>query len=490
MPAKAIFWLGLTAALAAGAVLPPFSSAAPLLTGFTDSDAYGSAETRATALERTRAARASAVRLFVRWSEIAPVRPPDGAAARDPGWPGYRWEAADAVVRDVAAAGLEPLVSFLQAPSWAEGRGRPRVSERVPAGTWRPSPEAYEDFAAAAAGRYSGMHRDPVRPGRLPRIRYWQSWNEPNLTDYLTPQWQRRRGRWVATSPGHYRRMLNAFYSGVKGVDATNLVISAATAPFGDYQPGARRIPPAYFTRELLCVRGIQRPRAFNCADSPARFDALAHNPYPIGPPRRHAANPDDVVVPDFDRLIRPLAAARRAGKVAPRGPKQIWATEISWDSDPPDPEGVPARLHARYLSGALFVLWRQGVDAVFWYLLRDSEEGRGFEFGLQSGLFTRGSSIALDQPKPAYAAFRFPFVAYRYGSFVRPWGIAPAPGRVAIERRGRGGWSRVYSVTAGSDRVFYGRMRARAGTVLRARVGDEVSLSWEVVSGRGRRDR
>ena len=46
----------------------------------------------------------------------------------------------------------------------------------------------------------------------LPRVRYWQPWNEPNLSYYLAPQWTRAGGRWVAASPVIYRGLLNAVY--------------------------------------------------------------------------------------------------------------------------------------------------------------------------------------------------------------------------------------------------------------------------------------
>jgi hypothetical protein len=457
---------------------------ASLRTGFSDRDAYqvkGGAE-RATAFAHTRDARASIVRLLLDWSAIAPTRPPTREAARSPAWPGYDWTGVDSVVRDATAAGLDVLLSFTGAPGWAEGAGRPPVSASAPAGTWRPMPAPYRDFAEAAARRYSGAYADPASPGGpLPRVRYWQGWNEPNLTNFLTPQWRRRGGRFLPSSPATYRGLINAFYLGVKAVDASNYVVSAGTAPFGDPTPGRRRMPPALFTREFLCVRGASSPRPVRCPGGPARFDALAHHPYPIGPPRRHAVNPDDVVIPDLRRLTRPLSVALRAGNVAPRRPKGLWATEISWDSRPPDPDGIPARLHARYLAGALNVLWSQGVDVVAWWQLRDSAKGRGFQYSLQSGIYQRGATVAEDRPKPAFQAFRFPFTAYRKAGVARLWGLAPSAGPVLIERRGHGGWDAVARLNAREDRLFLGRLKARHGTLLRARQGKETSRTWEV---------
>src|SRR5439155_10256890 len=129
-----------------------------LRTGFTDDNAYqqlGGSD-RVAALQHTRDARGSLVRLFVHWAEVAPAKPPTDALARDPAWPGYRWDRLDSVLRAVRDAGLEPVLAIHIAPAWAEGARRPPVSHDAPAGTWRPSPSAYGAFAEAAARRYSG----------------------------------------------------------------------------------------------------------------------------------------------------------------------------------------------------------------------------------------------------------------------------------------------------------------------------------------------
>jgi len=146
------------AALATGLALAALAAPAaradlpPLVTGVTDNDtAERSPEGRPLAYERIRAARASVIRVFREWSAIERVKPPDLATARNPDWSGYDWGETDAILRDAAAARLRPLLSFLSAPAWAEGPGRPPVSDDAPAGTWRPSPAAYAAFAGRQA---------------------------------------------------------------------------------------------------------------------------------------------------------------------------------------------------------------------------------------------------------------------------------------------------------------------------------------------------
>ena len=275
---------------------------------------------------------------------------------------------ADAAIVDATSRGLRVLASFTGAPRWAEGAGRPASADP---GSWKPDPAALEGYGAALARRYDGT-RSRTRPGpgrTLPRVAAFQPWNEPNLDKYLAPQWS--GGKTFA--PAHYRRMLTAFTNGVKSVRASAVVVSGGTAPFGDPFPNGHRIMPARFVREMLCLRR-SKGRLLKTAScpSPARFDVLAHHPYSVGEPTRKALNDDDVSIPDIGKLTRLLRAAERTGGALPRKRHRVWATEVSYDSSPPDPQGIPAAQHARYLEQAFYLLWKQGVDTITWFQIRD----------------------------------------------------------------------------------------------------------------------
>jgi hypothetical protein len=444
----------------------------PLTIGFFDG-VYSSTDPseRAVWLDRTRQSGATIVRLELSWAGVAPS-PLQGGAAADPRNPSYQWQQVDSAVRDAAARGLSVLLTVSGAPAWAEGAARPAGA--IP-GSWRPDVDALAAFSRAAAQRYSGSFPDPLAPGAtLPRVRFWQVWNEPNLSTYLAPQWVRRGGRLVPASPAYYRSMVNGFYRAVKGVRGDNVVVTAGTAPYGDPEPGGARLAPALFLREFFCLRG-SRLRRTACPDPP-HLDAISHHPYGIGGPRWHALNADDVAVPDIGKLVRVLRAAERSGRALPRARKRVWVTEISWDSRPPDPEGVPELTHARWLEEALYVLWRQGVDTVTWFQIRDQAPIPSYAATSQSGIYLRDG-----RPKLATQAFRFPFVAERASrTRVRVWGKAPAgSGRVLIQRRSGRGWVTIHHVQAAHDGIFVALLGLRGSAQLRSRDGSQVSLVW-----------
>lgn len=417
--------------------------------------------------------RADLALLGVSWSAIAPRTRPAGFNPADPADPAYDWESLDNAVRGAVAHGLQPLLNIEFAPRWAEGPNRPSLTV-APGGTWLPQPGELGSFVRALAARYSGGFVDPANlaAGVLPRVHYFEIWSEENLSLHLTPLWEDNK----LVAPLHYREMLNAAYAGIHAADPGARVVVGGLSPFGDRFAGGSRIPPVWFWRALLCLRG-QKLRPVACPE-PAHFDIAAHNPIGALGPSTSAFSPLDVSTPDIGRLTPIVRKAVATGRALPARPKPFWATEIWWDSSPPDPEGVPLRRHARFVAKSLFELWRQGVSAVIWWYLRDQAPGAaGFGATQQSGLFYRDG-----RPKPAYRAFRFPFVAIRgTQGRVLLWGKAPSPGRLVVERRTRRGWATLARPVAGPGRVFVTRVDAGGMFQARARQGHETSLSWNV---------
>lgn len=448
----------------------PATAARPLALGFYDDVYMSDTAERDRWVLRTAGVGSDAVRIGVGWVAPDTDNRPAGFAPRDPADPNYNFDRADAAIKSATAQGLRVLVSFSRAPRWAEGPNRPASAT---SGSWRPSPSAVGDYAVALSRRYSGTFPDPNEPGvNLPRVQGFQLWNEPNLSTYLSPQW--RRGR--AFAPGHYRRMLRSFYSAIKSVRPSALVVTAGTAPFGDLGRRGQRMMPLRFVRELLCVRSRRRRLERLRCPTPARFDVLAHHPYSVGSPRRKALNADDVSIPDMRKLAGVLRFAERSNRALPRKRHRLWVTEVSYDSKPPDPDGLPAAQHARYLQEALYLLWRQSVDTIFWFQVRDQAPDPSYAATNQSGVFLRDGTA-----KPAAVAFRFPFVVERMSQrSLRAWGRSPKAGVVTIERLRSGTWQTVRSLEVGRHGIFLTRIPSAATPDrLRARVGPEQSLIW-----------
>ena len=206
------------------------------------------------------------------------------------------------------------------------------------------------------------------------------------------------------------------------------------------------------------------------------RFDVWSHHPYTEGGPNHSATFPDNASLGDLPEMRRILDAAIRAGRISSRRDVAFWVTEFSWDTKPPDPEGVPEKLHARWMAEAFYRMWRQGVSLVIWLKLRDSRQLH------QSGLYTRcEGGWSCSEPKRSFTAFRFPFVAFRSGARVRVWGRTPSASRgdvIVEQRRRRGGWRRLRRLRADRHGIFSARPRTRAKGALRART----------TSGRGER--
>jgi hypothetical protein len=385
---------------------------------------------------------------------------PAGFDPTNPADPAYDWFAIDQLVRLATAKGLEPFMTIKDAPDWAERGTGGR------AGTNNPDPAELAQFAQAAARRFSGTFAG------LPRVHAWEVWNEVNGNFLFFPQ--KEGGR--ATSPDRYRRMVNEFAAAVHGVHADNLVIAGALFPFTVDRPGLTAIGPLPFMRDLLCLTRKLKPR-HGCPE-PVQFDVWSHHPYTSGGPSHKVSNPSSVSIAQLPRMRRLLRAAVRYKRIVHSGPVRFWATEFSWDSDPPDPGGVPSRLHGRWTAEALYRMWRAGVSQVTWFQLRDEvDPNRPHSQVFESGLYFRcAGGMGCDTAKPALSAFRVPFVAFRSRrGRASTWGRTPGGVRaqVTIEQATRHGWRRLARVRANGHGIFRHSVRLRGSRPLRARLPD-----------------
>jgi hypothetical protein len=437
--------------------------------------ASGSASTEAFWVPRAHREGAQMIRLDVDWSSVAPAKPPAGFDPSNPSSPGYNWTTVDEQVRELAAADFPILITVQFAPKWAEGPDMPKTAT---AGTWEPNATDFGEFAQAIAQRYDGSYPDPLTPGAsLPRVSYWQAWDEPNLPEYLAPQWIETGSRsYEPVSPTIYRNMQNAFYQAVKAVSPENYDVEGGLGPYGDSpstNPTARMHPVA-FERDLLCL-GENLQETAGCP-GPTYFDAIDSHPYGISGPTSTAYYADDVSVPDVHKLTTVLRAAQQAGTVMPHGVKGNWVTEISWDTDPPDPEAVPIQEESRWLEQSLYVLWKQRVTTILWWQLVDSPPIPNYADTYQAGVFFLNGT-----PKPGATAFKFPFITFRSSrTRVTGWGRAPTAGVVVVQKQLTSGrWDTIAQIRVSALQVFEVPFPLGGSGTLRARLGHYTSLTW-----------
>ena len=180
---------------------------------------------------------ADAVRLTASWSVLAPAPTAPSAPGRpfrprdSRTYPTAGFAHLDHAVRAATAAGLRVQIDLgFWAPRWAVARPGPDPTRERDA----PDPHAFAAFAESVARRYTGRFPDPGHRGRrLPAVRLWTTWNEPNNPDFLMPQWQHEGRGWRPASPHVYRRMHEAAYDAIKRVDGRDLVLVGGTAPMG-----------------------------------------------------------------------------------------------------------------------------------------------------------------------------------------------------------------------------------------------------------------
>jgi hypothetical protein len=380
--------LCLVASASAGDAQPRSATASPFLLGIEDNaQMLGNA---AGVLPDIETLDPAVFRFTIFWSQVARRRP---AIARNSNDRAYDWSHVDGVARQISELDIPLLFTIVSTPRWAGGGSK---------GVKAPKKMTdLQNFAYAAAQRYSGTHVD-ADGATLPKVVRWEAWNEPNLQTHLRPQWKavgrkRQVGRpfcfgksWVPASPGIYRGILNAIYRGVhaagRAAGLTEQVAGGATAPYGR---GPCAVVPGF--APLAFLRDLVEKRV--------SLDAWSHHPYRNG--RQNAApyRGDNVDVQGMPRLYAALRKAFHGRKVP------VWVTEFGAQTKPPDTrQGVSLSQQSAQLRQAVSLFRRSGrVKMLIWFLVRDEDiAGRSYAAGFQSGL-----AFFSGKRKPAFAVFR-----------------------------------------------------------------------------------
>jgi hypothetical protein len=129
--------------------------------------------------------------------------------------------------------------------------------------------------------------------------------------------------------------------------------------------------------------------------------------------------------------------------------------------------------------------MWQSGVSLVTWYQFRDDpKRGKPDPEVYQSGLYYRcDAGIACDQPKPALAAFRFPFIALPSGGRTVVWGRTPfgRRARVRLELKAGAGWRRVTTLATDRNGIFLRKLSRPRKGVMRAVAGGAKSPGFKI---------
>jgi hypothetical protein len=364
---------------------------------------------------------ATAIRLQISWSSVAPdpdaTRAPSFNATDPNAYPAGAWARYDAAIDGARARGLKVYLTLTgPAPRWATAAKRDNLT--------KPSAEAFSKFASAAGRRYGA------------KVSWWSIWNEPNLGKLLKPI----KGLQSATV---YRQLYLQAYSGLRGVGVRAPILLGELAPIGNTYRDQGTIHPLQFLRKVLCLDSRWH-KSGTCGKVPTQ--GFAMHPYtPKFGPRFRPINQDDVTIGVLSRLVKALDRAASAGALPRRLP--VYVSEFGVQSYPDRQFGVRLPVQSDFRSIGEKMAWGNArVTSFSQYLLRDDPPSEGAHGKFESGLFLYANGA----PKPAFYGFRLPLVVTRkpHGR-VALWGfVRPAHGRAGslelqVEDRS-GGWKRL----------------------------------------------
>ena len=461
-------------------------------------------------LQQLRSLGVSEVRVSLHWDAVAPRRRPPAAHAADPAfYPG--WRVYDEIVADAAKDGIVVDFSLTGgAPSWATGGGQPPPGHY---GGWKPSSADFREFVQAVGTRYSGNY-DPklgqtVRgdPNDLPRVSFWEIWNEPNFGYDLAPQ--AIKGSSVPAAAWMYRSLLDAGWGALQSTGhGRDMIVIGNLDARGQSAKPTRGAPqglpgnfgatkPMQFIRSLYCVSPSYKElrggaaAAIGCPSSaaasrrfrgahPALFQAsgFATHPYPVNlpPTRASSTDPDYTEFSELPRMASGLDRIQRMYGSGKRFP--IYNNEYGYITNPPNgsvtrlnPHGqfVSPTTAAYYINWAEYISWRSSrIASTGQYLLVDPNPRTQPEFGG----FASGLIFYSGRRKPAYDAYRLPLflpvTSARRGHSLEVWGcVRPAhlarldtggvPQQVQIQfqRGSRGAFTTLRTVTATNVRGY-----------------------------------
>ena len=417
-------------------------------------------------------------RLTLVWARIAPaassVKQPSGFDPRDHQSPGYDWSSVDVAVAALRAHSISVELSLTTpAPVWASQV----PSRREP--TYRPDPAAFGAFVHAVAARYGA------------KVSSYTLINEPNLWQWLTPQWScssatERSCR--PASPAIYRELFRSGYDEIKALTPRASVWGGSLAPLGTVDRGGPKssIGPLLFLRRLGCVReSFARDRSSSdCRQfQPLKFDAIAHHPHSAWrAPRESNGVADSVTIGTISRLTNTVDKIQARGGIlngsvgdseARRKRLDVQIDEFGIQTNPPDGwSGVSLSKQNDYLQEAAYMIWKNSRVKLFsQYLWQDEPLDK---LSITAGSWQSGLYFEDGTAKPSAASFPNPFWVDlpRRSRKATVWGqVRPGgPTRVTVQSRtvGRASFAALRTVKTNPAGYFSFKAAVKSRTAFR----------------------
>jgi hypothetical protein len=224
-------------------------------------------------LDLVKATRAKVARFDILWSFVATRQP---ANAADPNDPAYDWSRIDQVLTGLDQANITPIVSTYSTPNFAVAG--PRTKYATAYNPNAPTRAAFGAFMRAVATRYSGTFTTPAGQ-RLPRVRHYEVWNEPNLKNFF------RYGS--GSNIARYKGLVKAAYSNIHAVNKRAIVIAGVGGPRSS--AGGGNVGAKTWMNQLV-------------ADKSVKFDAYSQHIYPSKGPKFSSPSYDRAF-PTWDSL-------------------------------------------------------------------------------------------------------------------------------------------------------------------------------------------
>ncbi len=462
---------------------PPAQSSSKQLSIIRDDRQFVSsgAAARERALNDVQALGVDVVQIMVNWNQYVPnpssKNKPSFNDKDSKFYGSFMWGELDAAVRGIVARGMIPMLNPTgQAPRWAStNKKNNKFYGRYP------NLKLFSNFSRAVARRYNGKFDPGDGSGTVPRVKWWGSWNEPDIAGWLQPQWRYSktvRAR-IPRSPHLYRSLFTRTEKEVRKAGIRNAkMLVGETSPLGKKGKRATSsVHPKRWWREFFCLdersrtlKGAQR-RARGC---PAKFkkikaSGIAHHPYTRGGARSPWSSGDsklDVTLAQVNGLVAILNRAGSARRIRKKAP--IYFTEYGLQTNPPDNYlSVSLSKQASFINTAEYIGYRNGrVRGYSQYPLVDDpldysqpastpKRNAGFQSGIRFDDY---------RAKPSYNAYRLPiFVTKKFknGTFknkVMVWGAVRPNERATVEIQSttRSGYKTRSTVTVRKSKKYF----------------------------------